>query len=325
MLEILLIIFAGLVSIAAIIAGLIYAPLGVAFLIHWRHGFRSTTFVGLKTQIFQLLQSGFNDARLIIYHNKLPRMRMKFQKYMRAKGEYGIEFCFPSDGPSVENGKRFKQYCENIGYSSSSTTEKLGKSGERREYLCVDFGQDVDLAYEQFSRIVEQVLSIPANDKYRYTFRNLARKGVLVDDPKFLSHDEIDKLQNEALAPVTGESMLELGYTSMLACLSFLATFGLVYSVVSLGGRGSLYFEIGSIGVNPRIFDLICIALIAAKFTKIRTASFWYVMKLVKKRDTDLPIRVPQGREILPSLFKLPRVVASLIAVVLAIGFWFNI
>lgn len=134
----------------------------------------------LPGSLAQLLKRGYEGGFLIITFSPSKKC-LWFQKYIRSKGDYGIEFAFPEADWSRPYFPKLKAYCIEQGMEFRIIS--VGAKGhELTGSLYVDFGKDIDRANEFSVHVTNHILGIPEDEKYEPIYKGFSRKDVLVDN-----------------------------------------------------------------------------------------------------------------------------------------------
>jgi hypothetical protein len=96
----------------------------------------------LQKYLAILLRRGYDGGFMVIREAQGDRF-LQFAKYIRPGGEYGLEFSFPQAPWSAEYHAKVKEHVEGLRLPARRTQMA---SGEVREFLEVDCGQNLELA-----------------------------------------------------------------------------------------------------------------------------------------------------------------------------------
>lgn len=131
----------------------------------------------LRRPIADLLKRGYDGGILIIQHTR-SEIFLQFRKYIRSRGDYGIELGFPRAKWSEEYFSRLSDYCDDHGIDYIlDPSEQAGPI----QFLHVDFGQDYDRAYWFTKNVLRDIFNLSSEATYYVHLNNASPRDELID------------------------------------------------------------------------------------------------------------------------------------------------
>lgn len=204
----------------------------------------------------RLLRSGLNGGFIIITHAR-SKTWIQLSKYIRARGDYGIELSVPE----VDWTRPYFAQIEAL-IDRHRLVSRIVAGSDGTRFLDVDFGKDAQKAAETGRAIFRDVFRAPLSGRFHYETSGIAALDQLIDDPgqEPLSAAEAYKRFREERG-ASGDVHHCPACRPLLAL--FLALAGGTGAVISAGSiTGSwlaLTIELGGVQVRAPVFDVICL------------------------------------------------------------------
>lgn len=256
-----------------------------------------------------LLKSGYDRSTLIITF-KGSELCVRFRKYIHAKGDYGMELVFPLAAWSEKFIPALRDQCAASGIASTVEPER---AGDNQKFLYVDFGKDGDAARRMTEEIVTNVFAIPSGTPFDYAFTDVHPLGDAVYDPRQMppSQREIENRQAKIYARSDAElidALLEFAagiprYVAIVGLLHSLLWSTLWAVLDQTPDWGTVSLSLLQVTISPRIFDLVCFALLAVAVALEPTPATWQ-LRVAGHRQPRLAIifRRAFGNVLLPAI-----------------------
>lgn len=147
-------------------------------LAEWKYGRYSLD--DLRSSLAYLLRCGLDGGSMTITFKPLEKS-IRFQKYIRSKGDYGIEFSFPGADWSSPYFPVLKDYCVEKGMDFRMVEEE-GDGRNPTETFHVDFGKNIERANEFSIHVINDILGIPEDAKFNGSGSGYSKKSQLTDE-----------------------------------------------------------------------------------------------------------------------------------------------
>lgn len=134
---------------------------------------------GMEDQLKRLLKSGLHCGFMVWQDPESDRF-IQFRKLIYGKSDYGIELSFPKAPWSQPYFPHVEAYCRENG--APYRIEQTG-SEPVTEFLCVDFGHDVERAKEIGETIWTRIFGLPATAPCKMEICNVSPWKELIDRP----------------------------------------------------------------------------------------------------------------------------------------------
>ena len=121
----------------------------------------------LDKALQDLLTLGYDDGFLTI-NIAYTRKYIQFKKYVRSQNEYGIELLFPNVKWSHNYFMKLQSLCKR------NKIQFLIKKRDSIEFLCIDYGQDINLAHSFVKKIFVEVFELDKHAKFFVRLGNAA-------------------------------------------------------------------------------------------------------------------------------------------------------
>jgi hypothetical protein len=159
---------------------IILLVIGLAFLF-WPRRYASikVSQTELKQYFDVLLRRGYHQGFMIVQEPRSQRM-VQFSKYIREKDNIGIESAFPLAPWSEPYYTAVTEEVSraNLDYHTYKPDESDGN--QVREFTIIDFGQDIEAAFEFARRILTNVFKIAPEKRVRLKFSNVDPRDVRI-------------------------------------------------------------------------------------------------------------------------------------------------
>lgn len=138
---------------------------------------RNVPFDQLLKFIDALLRRGRDGAFLIIKENDSKRF-IQFSKYIKVKGDFGIELSFPRTDWSLPYYEDFQNYLkrQNIPFVIQKTN-----TSPTSEFTDVDCGQDTTRAISLIEGVFREVFKQGSSPAYEIEGRGISARDILID------------------------------------------------------------------------------------------------------------------------------------------------
>jgi len=222
---------------------------------------RGKEFSDVKSWLAILLRRGYQGGHILIAHGPSGRS-LRFRKYIRDKGDYGLELCFPNTDWAAEYRPMIQDFCKKAGRHYRVETETL--DGSTNEVLLIDCEQETDRAYDLALAIWTRFFDLPARGWYEREGHGIAVRDELIEDPDLTrpSKQEIGEQQwDKARKDLRDRAGISPGgalYASGLLILGLIAIVGLpIATVISIGDPPSWSVDAGILAVGGSTTSLI--------------------------------------------------------------------
>ena len=133
----------------------------------------------VKSWLAILLRRGYQGGHILIAHGPSGRS-LQFRKYIRGKGDYGLELRFPKTDWATEYWPMIQAFCEKAGRHYRVEAESL--DGSTNEVLLIDCEQETDRAYDLALAIWTRFFDLPARGWYEREGHGIAVRDELIDE-----------------------------------------------------------------------------------------------------------------------------------------------
>ncbi len=222
---------------------------------------RGKDFSDVKTWLGILLRKGYQRGHILITHGPSGRS-LRFRKYIRDKGNFGIELCFPKMDWATEYWPMIQAFCEKAGRHYRVETETL--DGSPNEVLLIDCEQETDRAYDLALTIWTRFFNLPTRGWYEREGHGIAVRDELIDDPdqtrpsKQEKNEQLWTKVRKDLRDRAGISPEGAIYASGLLVLGLFAIVGLpIATLNSIGDPPSWSVDAGILTVGGSTTSLI--------------------------------------------------------------------
>ncbi len=246
---------------------------GVALMMWWDSRRPETEgakdFAGVEDQIERLLRSGRRWAYVIFYPLGFDGF-LQFRKYIRAKGDYGIELGFPDADWSRAYVAPLHAWCVRNNTPLMTVVEQGSVS---MNVIYVDCGRDVEKACRLVKGIMAEVFGLPFDGLYRCYEHGIDPLGTRINAPR---PDETERApgyrdQRGHMGPSLGGGCAG----ALIGTLGVLALFALYYGLLMRGL--DLFLPLGiewatvritgfGLAANVVVYDAVCIGLVYLSF-----------------------------------------------------------
>lgn len=222
---------------------------------------RRKDFADVKPWFAILLRRGYKGGHVLLVDAPSGRS-LRFRKYIRAKGDYGLELCFPTADWATEYWQRIQAHCEEVGLRNRVETEVM--DGSPNGVLLIDCERNTDRAYSLALTIWTEIFDLPIRGWYEREGDGISVRDELIDSPdhRRLTEQEVSELRwskiRRDLRERIGISPAGVYYVSGLMVLTMVAIVGLAFAtLVSIGDPPSWSVEAGSLTVGGSIPSVI--------------------------------------------------------------------
>lgn len=222
---------------------------------------RGKDFSDVKPWLETLLRSGYKGGHVLFAHGRSGRS-LRFRKYIREKGDYGLELCFPKTDWATAYWPRLEAFCEETGLRYRVETEVI--DGSSNEALLIDCAQETDRAYDLALTIWTKFFDLPISGWFDREGHGVSVRDELIDVPDHaqMSEQEIRNHQwgktREDLRKHVGISPGGVFYASGLLVLDLVAIVGLpLATLMSIGDPPSWSVDVGNLTVGGGTTSLI--------------------------------------------------------------------
>lgn len=305
----------------------------VTVVLYWRFGRDSVTgkthrqvvaerskqsFDDIRGNLEYLLRSGY-DGGFYVFRFKGKERFIQFRKYIRAKGDYGLELGFPRADWSRVYFPRLVNFCQDndIPYAI-----RPGMGDESMEFLYVDVGQDVDAAFRLVCGIVDDVFSIPRSTGYTVEQDAVASMGLLVDNPNLTEaerhqqfHKEFFKQKGIYLSDV--KVFMISGVVLLIggAGLFYALLWGLVWSAAGVTADwGAFESKLGGYELTIRNFQLGSMIAVSSIFLLRSMPAIRRILAVGKDNLTEEEKRKRRQRGLIVRFVVLPLLLSATVA-----------
>lgn len=141
---------------------------------------KSYSFEKLAVVLDALRDRGFANGFLVVECRSKRELFLQFEKYILAKGEYGIELAFPLSHAMKKYEASLVEVCRSEGLR----IRRLSGSGAKPlDFLCVDFGRNTGLASAFAKSVFVTIFGCSLNTKLGVLLENASLENRIVDDP----------------------------------------------------------------------------------------------------------------------------------------------
>lgn len=222
---------------------------------------RGKDFSDVEPWLAILLRRGYQGGHVLLTHGPSGRS-LRFRKYIRAKGDYGLEFCIPNTDWATEYWPMIQAFCDETGRHYRVVTEAIG--GSSNDVLLVDCEQEMDRAYDLALTIWTKFFDLSTCGWFEREGADISVRDELVDDPDHarLSEQEANEHEwNRARKDLRKHAGISCGgifYVSGLLILGLITVVGLpLATLMSIGDRPSWSVDAGSLTVGGSTTSLV--------------------------------------------------------------------
>lgn len=199
-----------------------------------------------------LLRRGYHDAHIVLTHKPTGRF-VRFEKYIRFAGSYGIRLAVPETGWGQEYILRLRAYCEANGFTLSTPA---APSQDQASYTYIDCGMDAGRAWALASAIWTDLFGLSDSTRCKYEGNDILEFDDLVDSPAYprYSREEAQKHAMRDIERQTGRPLPSCSYalgatTTVVAFM--VASVGLpAATLLSIGSPPDWTMHLGSLSAS---------------------------------------------------------------------------
>lgn len=258
------------------------------------------TFDDIRGNLEYLLRGGYNGG-FVVFNFKGKERFIRFRKYIRAKGDYGLELSFPRADWSRVYFPRLVNFC---GDNAIPYVVHPDTGDDGMEFLRVDVGQDIDAAFRLVGGIVDEVFSIPRDTGYKVEHDAIDQTGALIDSPRQTPWKRQRQFHQE-WSNKTGFYMSDVPVFLISGLAFVVGGAGLVYallwwSVWSAAGVtadwGAFESDIGGYELTIRNFQLVSMIALSSIFLFRQTPALRRLLAVGRDKLTEEEKRKRQRR-----------------------------
>ena len=214
-------------SISGLLVGILwlvppYVLAGIIVPVIWD----SYDFSQMRTWLESLLRRGYDGGAVVFTHKPTGRY-LRFRKYIRPRGEYGLELCFPKVAWSAPHLPPLEAYCAETGLACRF--ESLKSMGRSLDHLVIGCEQDPDRAFNLALKIWTEYFGLPLRARFKLATFDLSYHDELIDSPahprislKEMSGRQRHQLYQKILEP-TGLSIADANFALVLVIAQIVA------------------------------------------------------------------------------------------------------
>ena len=230
----------------------------------------------LDVPISRLLKIGYEGASLVLTLKK-SKLHIKFSKYIREEGIYGIELEFPNTDWTKEDASKLQEHCAANGLKFRVAADG---SSHAAELLYVDCEKDSDKAAGLARFILSTIFGKSTNSLFYETYTNMSQLNELVDKPGQQPGTVIEEFAQigEAIHEHSGMPVSHM-YKMYSYCLVMLvgAVALVIETILTMGEDPDWSFDVVGVAVNGSVGDVAYTAILIVGFL-----GFYRHMKPVK-------------------------------------------
>jgi hypothetical protein len=131
----------------------------------------------LRSSLETLLRRGYDGSFVLIKEPGTERF-VQFAKYIRARGDFGLELGFPR---TTWSGEYYSKLENLLVHEGTVFRRRPVATDPTTEFLEVDCGKDTELAFRIAYTILTTIFQIPLSTRLRVRFSNLSLTDELID------------------------------------------------------------------------------------------------------------------------------------------------
>ncbi len=124
----------------------------------------------MKASLRWLLRRGLRNGILTIEAEGTD-FSLEVRKYLYPQENFGLNVCLSCAPGSVEYFRKFEHYCKD---KDIDFFMERGSGGDSTEFLCVDFGKDIERAHELVEIIITKIFCISRSHEFFVILENLS-------------------------------------------------------------------------------------------------------------------------------------------------------
>lgn len=249
------------------------------------------TFDDIRSRLQQLLKSGFDQGFVVFRFADSDRF-IKYQKYIHAKGDYGIELSFPNTEWSREFFPLAVECCDRLCIAYTIGPRARADS---IHFLHADVGQDIDTAFQLVCCIVDDIFEMPRDTEYTLEWDGVDATGGHIDSPS-LSPQNREQQYGKEFFKTAGFYMSDIP-VALIWLLAFIISVGgmiyallwwLIWTIASVKADwGVVEGSIAGLEFAVRRFQLLAVITFLGSFLLWRTPAFRRIRQSIREKTND--------------------------------------